>query len=553
MIILMTKNVRKIPEYRAFFKRHAQTLRVEEPTEDKEILSTWLSGKSVRAIVADESDVYLPNGNLVHLPYQGAAQNICRLHAWVMEDGVLKRRSYIRSITGEFNSANLCPEDPTIFDWDSAFTPHQGIPLHNAALVGLKNSAREQCLSAFVEEYLRHAPKVPRFTPVKPEGIVDWKTDARLLLANPLYHHLPAELENALAFVVNQGIFFRAAHSRRDGNYWLPGLNGGLPYVPKDDSIHEAVYAFHDVMHQLMPDLIFDGVDTKLHRQTYIIYRMMSEAVSLALADMRFAASLETRDTTGYDFDKRLILPLYQTMQGAEIATRELLHRMVRYVTLGEIASFPFTTPAWTAFERKYHRFFIGDFQWTRMNWQNLFGRKKALEQFVQLITPRALRAQNLWLVSDVVNELDAPYLSLPKLVDALFDLVMKKRLEPALNYPEEPSLELSRSNGFRRWLTGQCALFARYEPIIGIPPLGYELIARVQSDELFNSNEMEVIRTRFRTYIKELAASGIISDDDAFVFQDVFPLFDPFFLKDYDTGAQEFTSLTEASITALS
>jgi hypothetical protein len=118
------------------------------------------------------------------------------------------------------------------------------------------------------------------------------RSDARLLIEHPHYQRLAPPLANALAHVVNQGVLFRAAKGRRDGNYWFPGLNGGLPYVPKSDAVHEATYMFHDVMHQLMPDLVFDGQASLDHKRVYIAYRMMSEAVSLVLADMIFVRGL---------------------------------------------------------------------------------------------------------------------------------------------------------------------------------------------------------------------------------------------------------------------
>ena len=46
--------------------------------------------------------------------------------------------------------------------------------------------------------------------------------------------------ERLFTTVLNSGLFLRAAITRREFIYWLPGLNAGLPLVPKDDAIHEA-------------------------------------------------------------------------------------------------------------------------------------------------------------------------------------------------------------------------------------------------------------------------------------------------------------------------
>ena len=50
---------------------------------------------------------------------------------------------------------------------------------------------------------------------------------------------------------------------------------------------------------------------------------------------------------------------------------------------------------------------------------------------------------------------------------------------------------------------------------------------------------------------MRAMARDGIVSDDDAAIFPDLFPLFDPFFLRDYDEAQQEFATVAEASAVA--
>jgi hypothetical protein len=551
-IVLMTTNMRKIAEYRRFFARHAQTLQVEEPTEIPERLVSFL--QSHKAVLADESNIFDLEGDLVAPNHVGPARNICRLHAWVLVDGKLTRMSYIREIEGNFDTTLLRPDNPEVFDWDSAFTPVAGVSLHDMAEAGLKNSAREQCLSAFTRAFLRRTElKTLKWTQVNPESIIDWSVNARLLLEHSLYDNLSAPLTSALNCVVNGGVFFRAAMSRRDGNYWFPGLNGGLPFVPKGDAVHEGTYMFHDVMHQLMPDLVYDGADTDDHRRVYIAYRMMSEAVSLTLADMKFVDRL-SKDSryASYDFASRHIHPLYNVMsQSLHRDTRTLLRRVAKFVLLGDASGFPTGTPEWAAFEKKYSRFFVADFQWTRMNWANLVARGEMSRRWIDLIRPATLRSQGIALVSDVVDELGRG-LDNEALFDRLFTYVWRKRIMPALTYEKEADVPMSVSNGFRRWLTGQCAFFARYAPIIGIPPLGHELAERLRDVRPFDDAEMYGIRERFSAHVRAVAARGLISDDDAAIFPHLFPLFDPFFLRDYDKAQQEFQTVAEASAVAL-
>lgn len=551
-VVLMTTNAWKVAEYRRFLGRHAQTLHVEPPTESKEQLLGWLD--EARAVLADESNIFDPSGDLVRPGYVGAARNICRLHAWVKnEKGDLIRRSFIREVQGTFDASQLRPDDPKVFNWDSAFTSASGSTLHAMSEAGLKNSAREQCLSAFVKErLLLEQPKALKWT-----LLADWSTDARLLLEHPLYAQLPAPLRSALDFVVNEGVFFRAAKSRREGNYWFPGLNGGLPFVPKGDAVHEATYLFHDVMHHLMPDLLFDGTDSDDHRRTYIAYRMMSEAISLVFADMVYVASFAASPLApkDYDFGKRRIFPLYQSLPSALTSNLKSLAREVtRFVLRGEPGALSAQGDAWRSFEEKYTKFFVADFQWTRVNWQNLHGRSQMVRDWVQLVGAPTFRAQHLWFVSDAVAKVGRG-LSLPELVDAVFELVWAERIEPALAFQAESAVEArvehSTERGFRRWLTGQLAFFARYQPLLGLPPLATELAERLRDAKPMTAAERESIRERFSAHVKSLAAKGIISDDDALMFPDCFPLFDPFFLRDYDTAKQEFATVAEASVRA--
>lgn len=545
----MTNNPRKVAEYRRFLGRHAQTLLVERPVESADVLKGWLA--TARAVLADESNLFDPAGDLVRPGYVGPARNICRLHAWVLDDaGALVRRSYIREVQGHFDASQLRPDDPTVFDWDAAFTSAAGATLEALTAVGLKNSAREQCLSAFVKErLLLKERKQLNWTPADPN---DWATDASLLLEHPLYASLPTPLGNALRFVVHEGVFFRSAKSRREGNYWFPGLNGGLPYVPKSDPVHEGTYLFHDVMHQLMPDLVFDGDVSNDHRRTYLAYRMMSEAISLVLADLQLVAHLASRpEHAKYDFGKRRIFPLLAALpSNVKDDLRALAHAMTRFVLLGEAGVLSSHGEAWRSFSEKYTRFFVADFQWTRENWNNLVAREAMVRGWVGLVHPETFRAQNVWLLSDVVARVGRGG-SLSELVERVFALAWTARVEPALHFTGTPDVEASTAKGFRRWLTGQLAFFAQYAPVLGLPPLAEELAARVRDATPIGPTERESIRERFRRHVESLAKQGIVSDDDAATFPHCFPLFDPFFLRDYDLASQEFATVAEASARA--
>lgn len=547
-IILMTTNCRKVSEYRRFFNRHDQDVSVEQPTESPETLTLWL--QNAKAVLTDENNVFDIKGNSVDPNYIGPARNICRLCVWVLENNVLTKKLFIREVDGFFDGNKLKPDDPTVFDWDSAFSLNIGVTLHAMVSVGLKNSAREQCLSEFTRIFLaRKTLKKLYWTFVDPKSIVDWNNDARVLLKNPFCEHLSNEIQNALHFVVNQGIFFRAATNRRIGNYWFPGLNGGVPYVPKDDPFHEVTFMVHDFMHQLIPDPIYDGVDTVDHRRVYIAYRMMSEAMSLVLADMVFVRDIAGQKIVhNYDLSTRRIFPLYQALDTTKRNDlRWLLWQMTQFVLLGNHGTFPVHSMAWKNFEEKYSRFFVADFQWTRINWQGLVGRTETMRRWISLLGSTTFHSQRLSFVSDIVDEIGRD-LPVPALVEKVFDFILQKQILPAFAYRLPADISLSKSNGFRRWLTGQCALFARYANIIPIPTFAQDFAARIRDSQHFSKMEMKNMRTQFEKHVRFMAKENVISRDDATIFSSIFPLFTPFFLKDYDRAKQEFKTVKEAS-----
>jgi hypothetical protein len=138
--------------------------------------------------------------------------------------------------------------------------------------------------------------------------------------------------------------------------------------------------------------------------------------------------------------------------------------------------------------------------------------------------------------------------LPLDELVERLFSEVWHQRIAPALTFKGTPDVERSTSRGFRRWLTGQLAFFPRYAPLLGTPALAHELAARVRDPREFSAEERAELRRRFGDTVRVLGHDGVLSEDDASMFPDLFPLFDPYFLRDYDQAQQEFATVAEAS-----
>jgi hypothetical protein len=185
------------------------------------------------------------------------------------------------------------------------------------------------------------------------------------------------------------------------------------------------------------------------------------------------------------------------------------------------------------------------------MNWQNLVARSRMVRDWIELVGPATFASQGVWFISEVVERLGRE-LPLEALCAGLFEMVWRRRLAPALAHVGVPDVARSRSRGFRRWLTGQLALFARYAPIADLPPLALALAERVREPRPFDAAEIEAVRRDYGEHVRQLAGVGILSDDDAAIFPELFPLFDPFFLRDYDRAQQEFPTVAAASEAAL-
>ncbi|CAM9539250.1 unnamed protein product, partial [Heterosigma akashiwo] len=190
---------------------------------------------------------------------------------------------------------------PDVFGWDDIMVIRgTNMTFQEIKQLGLhKISPRDQNISSYIQQHiyyqkrrdLKWNPKAARDT-IKFEGdasVADFVTKNRFM-TNEIAQK--TGITDIFLSVANNGAFFRAAKNRREANYWLPGLNAGIPYVPKRDPVHEITFMAHDFGHFFIPDLVFTGHASANARRTYIIYRMMSEATTLVFADMLFVDTL---------------------------------------------------------------------------------------------------------------------------------------------------------------------------------------------------------------------------------------------------------------------
>src|SRR5262249_16236090 len=150
-----------------------------------------------------------------------------------------------------------------------------------------------------------------------------------------------------------------------------------------------------------LPDLIYTGQTDDLSRRIYIIARMMSEAITLVLADMLFVDSLASSGHE-YDWGKRRIYPLFLDL-GIDLTPgpgllpnlETLLRANGRYCLRGDDGGYRELLAARAAgtenlerFKEKYMPFFVEDFRWTVRNWTNFAARADFFRRWWSAVSP---------------------------------------------------------------------------------------------------------------------------------------------------------------------
>jgi adenylate kinase len=324
-----------------------------------------------------------------------------------------------------------------VFGWDDEFILLEtNESYHRHREKGLKISSRDMVLSLFLQDriYYKH-PLNLNHSPLPLTRAVDFSIDVATFIESQEFYQTPHArlfgLQNLLVHVLNEGIFFKGADTRLEANYWQPGLNAGLPLIGKRDPIHETTFMFHDFGHFTMKDLIYTGVNTPLHRHVYIIHRMMSEAITIMMADGLFVESLSRSQVADYDFTTRKIYPLFRSLWGESSVLpdegqnlfpifgenglplhrnkekfiarlKAILKASVDFTVKGDDRSFKAllrkhnTTDdtlisayeTLSEYKRKYKPFFVSDFNWTVHNYENMSNRSNEMRRWWELTSP---------------------------------------------------------------------------------------------------------------------------------------------------------------------
>lgn len=432
-----------------------------------------------------------------------------------------------------------------IYNWDDIFISEKSmISYQNMKEKGIKNSARDLSFSLFINDNLnvfKFKEKVNlNFNKMNDDQVISFEPFIEKLINEHPYYKVCAEnsfFGNILSNIIQQGIFVKKSEDRIQRNYWIPGLNAGIPLTPKKDQIHELTFMFHDLMHFIFPDL-FVLEDTIKNKHIYIISRMMSEAFTIILADVLYI-SLLSKSNLDYDFNKRKIFPLFKNMSfdidfNNIDKIKELLWANTCFALLGREKELKILVQDDNIFEdykQKYQRFFQEDYIWTENNYNNISHNceitkkwyNRAKKSFSNLVTSTDDYVSNF-------NE-KAPILEQVKII---FDEMFLK----LCSFSREKNSLPNQNNAFKRYMLGQINIFYKYETIYNTLFLD-TIFELMQGGEENNAQVLKI----YNSYLDKLVELDLITHYERGQYKNIYPIFSPFYVF-YDQNEKEhFTS----------
>lgn len=432
-----------------------------------------------------------------------------------------------------------------IYNWDDIFVPkNSNLTYQEMKEKGIKNSARDLVFALFAEEnedIFKLKNKVDlNFNKVNAQDVISFEPFVSELFKNNQYYkicHKNDFLNNVVEHVIDKGLFVKKAENRSQKNYWLPGLNAGLPLVAKKDEIHELTFMFHDLMHFIYPDLIVTDLSESSKRK-YIISRMMSEAITIVLADM-FFVSLLSKNNVEYDFSKRKIFPLFDNLKFPfEIngdnfkEMKGFLWEHVVFALLGDEALLRLAIKNQKVFDdykEKYQPFFKEDYIWTEKNYQNMLGNVDANKIWYDEIKSRSTFNVDLKSAEEYLSGEFKQCRNLTEEVRVVFEDMMKK-LKSYGCYQVYPTSS-PKLNAFRSYMLGQINIFYKYDPHYN------DIFKDAIYNELNNANgksDDEIIsevREIYELYLSKLVEDKLITNYRKDQYKNIYPMFSPFYV----------------------
>lgn len=455
----------------------------------------------------------------------------------IQKDGVKTQFDFPAEVDG-FIFPHLKTTRDDVYNWDDIFVSARTMKTYQDMKDnGVKNSARDLAFSKLIDELpfiFEFEKKVNlNFNPTDINDVVSFEPFIYQLFQDNEYYKIAYKnplFKNIINNVLNEGLFIRRASNRKQKNYWLPGLNAGIPLTPKKDELHEMTFMFHDIMHFIFTD-VFVLDDSKLSKHKYIISRMMSEAFTLVLADMLFV-SLIKKENIDYDYNKRRIYPLFEQMEFTIDKSnlskiKDLLWGNVCFALMGredELLSLVGDQSIIDHYKEKYQRFFQEDYRWTNHNYENVVKKASSNRKLIKITDFCQDAIPN---TDTFCNDLDLTT-SLEDQIKVVFTEMFGK-LETVINTEITYDESLAFTNAVKRYYVGQMSVFFKFETLYNdlfiTQMMAYLKKDRLTQDDLKSLNEI------YSVYINKLENDHYISKYTAKDFKNICPIFDPFYV----------------------
>ena len=487
--------------------------------------------------------------------------NSAHLQVWIPKwnkNSTLKeieRKEYFHKVRGYIDSTRKDELNEAVFGWDPIFVNAiTGRTNLDADSLWGKSSARQLVLADFVTNHLfyKKPHTLKHHDNLNPKQGVEFSMEmsvGRFMEENKYLSNQNLSIWGLDAIkerILNEGVFFKAGTSRPVRNYFSPPF-GGIPLTAKKTDVEETIFMMHDLNHHNIPDLIFDGDDSVKMQNVYVAWRMMSEAMTLVIADMLYADTLVRTDPENEQSVDRRIYPLFkaldieaQTEKKRQDIIRKLLWANTQYAVLGDDSEWKKMVKQGQegklkAYKDHFGKFFIGDHVWTNKNFKNMASKKESYNEWIKTVGKDQFEKAGLLFLSDVVEKIksrDADLSSFKDVVTHVFDEILETRIFPtetsdSVKVDEEERL----SRGFRRYMIGQMSFYFRFQELEGISGRAQALAEKIKENEFFDKKLRDEIYNQYKQDVFYVWGMGVITTSAAHNYTQVHPIFPPFYI----------------------
>lgn len=480
-----------------------------------------------------------------------------------------EKYTYTHSIKGFIDHTKKDKRTEEVYGWDHLFVnPLTGKSNQEADSSDWgKLSARQLVLSDFIQNHLfyERPQTLSHHHELNPKQGVEFTSDMAVCrfmrenryLSNP---HLDTwGLFEIRERILNEGVFFKSATSRPIKNYFTPPF-AGVPLTAKKTDVEETIFMMHDLNHHNIPDLVFDGDGSDEMRNVYVAWRMMSEAMTLVIADMLYADTLVQTDPENKKKVDQRIYPLFEalaiempTKANREKIIKQLLWANTKYAVLGDDSEWkkllkPGSEKALEAYKNHFEKFFIGDHVWTKKNFENMVASKERFTSWIELLGRDTFSSAGVYFLSDVVGKIKergAHLTCFPEVVESVFNEIIETRIFPPatqkLAFLDE---EERLSRAFRRYMIGQLSFYPHYRALPGVIERGRQLAKTVGQTRHFDARKRKEVYFQYKNDVRYVWGTNVITSSTAENYLQLHPIFPPVYIN---YNRQSSTTVREA------